>query len=219
MDYFNVYDLTIPGRPATVPTKKLIERIDSLEKNNESLRRELVEKKFNTKDQSMIDIITTMEKRIELLVIENKDLKTIVTDYENNPTTSISDQVKSDVDLNVSKLNALSTERDELKKKLNEMEILVAQLQKEKLANEEALKSLKTIDNQKNEVPKEDKLVVNDLKKDNTDNQNSKANKAKEKEVKKVSENTEKEVVNNQEKFFPAIDELKIPVKKSTLKL
>jgi hypothetical protein len=99
------------------------------------------------------------------------------------------------------------------------MEILVAQLQKEKLANEEALKSLKPIENPKNEVPKEDKLVVNDLEKDNTDNQNSKANKAKEKEVKIVSENTEKEVVNNQEIYFPAIDELKIPVKKSTLKL
>jgi hypothetical protein len=210
MDYFNVYDLTIPGRPATVPTKKLIERIDSLEKNNEFLRRELVEKKFNTKDQSMIEVITTMEKRIETLVLENKELKSIVSECENNPLTVVSDQVKSDVDLNLNKINTFSAERDELLKKLDDMEILLSNLKKEKLENEEALKSLLNNKKTENDLNNTENERVDEFigKQDGTIKNNEKVS----------SENNLKEVVNNTEKYFPAIDELKIPVKKSTLK-
>ena len=233
MDYYNVYDLTIPGKPSTIPVKKLVERIDSLEKQNENLRKELIEKKFNTKDQNMVEIMHTMEKRIEVLMQENKELKTIVTDYENNSVTSVTNDSKSETDLNTQKLNALTTERDELKRKVEQLELKLNNSKNEQNKVDISL-------NAKDEIIKEENVAKNVAKNakeikveesnlsekiEKVDELRSTKNKTESKEELakqindiKIQETIFKPSENNQEKYFPEIDELRVPVKKSSIK-
>lgn len=193
MDYFNVYDLTIPGRPATVPTKKLLEKIDSLEKQNEVIRKELIEKKYNTKDVAVVDVLNTLEKRIEILLNENKELKSIVDECENNPTSEISGEIKSDKLIDDSELMLVKSERDDLKRKLEEYSLSIENLKNEIESNKQT-SSLTGISKKSTES---NALENNSL----------------------INSDIENKVIEKQEKYFPSIDELKIPVKKSSVKL
>ncbi len=233
MDYYNVYDLTIPGKPSTIPVKKLVERIDSLEKQNENLRKELIEKKFNTKDQNMVEIMHTMEKRIEVLMQENKELKTIVTDYENNSVTSATNDTKSETDLNTQKLNAVTTERDELKRKLEQLELKLNNTKNEQDKvnispnSKDGIIKEEKVEKKMAKNAKEIKVEESNLseKIEKVDELRSTKNKTESKEelVKqnndiKIQEPIFKPSENNQEKYFPEIDELRVPVKKSSIK-
>jgi myosin heavy subunit len=233
MDYYNVYDLTIPGKPSTVPVKKLVERIDSLAKQNENLRKELIEKKFNTKDQNIVEIMNTMEKRIEVLVQENKELKNIVADYENNSVTSVTNDSKSETDLNTQKLNALTTERDELKRKVEQLELKLNNSKNEQNKVDISLNAKDEIIKEENVAKnvaknaKEIKVEESNLseKNEKVDELRSTKNKTESKEELakqindiKIQEPIFKPSENNQEKYFPEIDELRVPVKKSSIK-
>lgn len=188
LNYFNVYDLTIPGRPSTIPTKKLIDRIDSLEKQNESLRKELIEKKFKTKDQSFVEVVNTLEKKVESLNAENNNLKQLLNESENNISNITSGEIKSD-----NNLITITKERDELKIKL-----------------EEALQRIQKINGQN--------LLSDEDKKINMPTKNKNEKQIEEKIPEKKSLDNDK-FIDSQENYFPAIDELKIPVKKSSVKL
>jgi hypothetical protein len=233
MNYYNVYDLTIPGKPSTVPVKKLVERIDSLAKQNENLRKELIEKKFNTKDQNIVEIMNTMEKRIEVLVQENKELKNIVADYENNSVTSVTNDSKSETDLNTQKLNALTTERDELKRKVEQLELKLNNSKNEQNKVDISLNAKDEIIKEENVAKnvaknaKEIKVEESNLseKNEKVDELRSTKNKTESKEELakqindiKIQEPIFKPSENNQEKYFPEIDELRVPVKKSSIK-
>jgi myosin heavy subunit len=228
-----VYDLTIPGKPSTVPVKKLVERIDSLAKQNENLRKELIEKKFNTKDQNIVEIMNTMEKRIEVLVQENKELKNIVADYENNSVTSVTNDSKSETDLNTQKLNALTTERDELKRKVEQLELKLNNSKNEQNKVDISLNAKDEIIKEENVAKnvaknaKEIKVEESNLseKNEKVDELRSTKNKTESKEELakqindiKIQEPIFKPSENNQEKYFPEIDELRVPVKKSSIK-
>ncbi|MEY5040940.1 MAG: hypothetical protein RLZZ414_479, partial [Bacteroidota bacterium] len=232
-NYYNVYDLTIPGKPSTVPVKKLVERIDSLAKQNENLRKELIEKKFNTKDQNIVEIMNTMEKRIEVLVQENKELKNIVADYENNSVTSVTNDSKSETDLNTQKLNALTTERDELKRKVEQLELKLNNSKNEQNKVDISLNAKDEIIKEENVAKnvaknaKEIKVEESNLseKNEKVDELRSTKNKTESKEELakqindiKIQEPIFKPSENNQEKYFPEIDELRVPVKKSSIK-
>lgn len=213
MDFYSVYNLTIPGVPKFQSLEELKAINDSLLIQNNNLQEQLMLKEYDSENIDAIKAIKILEEQIEIVRIENEELKKIVTDYENNPTNEISNELKETMDFHVNKISDLSKERDSLTllsiSKEEVIDNLKKQLEDQK-AKCEAIKNkvaeLKNI----SETPKNDELEKEIEEDSSSSVENDK------KEIEEIEEDEDVEEIK--EINLVPLSELKIPVKKSSKK-
>ena len=137
--YFNVYDLDMPGAKPEVNLNNLINEIEALKLENDSLKNIALMAKYSDADRTAISAIKILEKQLQTINEENIEFKEILKKHDSSSVDSVN-QFQS-IKL-LKKLKLVSLERDSILQAFNLVEslydssnLIIDSLKKEILEN------------------------------------------------------------------------------------